>query len=218
MKMPSDLEVLQVCADTYRDDAQWDASWSTNDIQVRARAVGDFDVIAFRGSKSVLDWVRDFQVIPVYHPRLGMVHEGFVQGIEPVVVPRLLKFIQDRNRPYILTGHSLGAARACVVAGLMSITPLFNGSTVPPAAVVLAGCPRPGFKTLSEVINSGGGKVRIYKNRRDPVADVPSLLPFWVKPSADILVDAGDSGEHSLFADHHMPLYLKGVEELLKGQ
>lgn len=216
--MLTGLEIAQVCADTYDSNAKWDGSWSTNDIQVRARTVGDFEVIAFRGSIDAIDWVRDFQVIPIFHPRLGMVHDGFLHGMEVIVIPKLMHYISQSNRPYIITGHSLGAARACIAAGLLAITPFPSGSTIPPAALVTFGCPRPGFRTLSDVIKSSGAQVRIYKNRRDHVAEVPTLLPFWEKPVHDTPIDGGETHERSLFADHHMSLYIEGMKKYLLAQ
>ena len=50
------------------------------------------------------------------HPLLGYCHSGFLEGMDTVADE--LSLAVDKTRPYALTGHSLGAARALVVAAL----------------------------------------------------------------------------------------------------
>src|SRR5438270_6715240 len=116
----------------------WDQAWAREGVQVGLRHVGDTDVIAFRGSVDAQDWLRDFQGWPTLHPRLGYCHSGFLQGMD-TVAEELGMAVAYQARPFILTGHSLGAARALLVAGLFVAQ-----KKMLPSAVVTFGTPKPG--------------------------------------------------------------------------
>lgn len=205
--IPTDLELAQAASDTYDPAAHWDQSWTREDVHVGLRHAGDFDLISFRGSIDEEDWLRDFQGWPKKHPILGYCHSGFLAGMDTVASELVMAISPER--PYALTGHSLGAARALIVAGLLM------WAKKPPALVVTFGTPRPGMAKLSSLLNGGGYPIRHYKNGPDPVADVPlTVPPLWLfqKPKVDTLLDVAPAdGAHDPMHWHHMPLYLEGV-------
>lgn len=207
--MISDLELAQACVDSYDPAAHWDQSWIREDIHVGLRHADVCDVIAFRGSVDEADWLADFNGWPRLHPLLGYCHSGFLTGMDTVADELALA---RTERPVAITGHSLGAARALILAGIW--TALEN----PPAIVVTFGTPRPGMAKLSNILNTGGIALKHYKNGPDPVADVPvTLPPLWLyqKPQPDTPLNvAPDVGAEDPFHWHHAPLYLEGIRRL----
>lgn len=211
MTSPDRLAAVQAAADCYDQTARWDQSWTREDVHVGLRHVAGADVIAFRGSIDEEDWLRDFQGWPRKHPVLGYCHSGFLAGMDTVAA-ELTQAIDASGRPFVVTGHSLGAARALIVAALLTA----GGRK--PVLVETYGTPRPGMERLSQILLGGGYPIRAYKNGPDPVAEVPATIPpllMYRKPVADTLlyVPPQDDAEDP-FHWHHMPLYLEGVRAL----
>jgi hypothetical protein len=208
---PTDLELAQACADTYDPAARWDQSWTREHVHVGLRHAGDHDIVAFRGSIDEIDWIRDFNGWPSKHAVLGYCHSGFLAGMG-TVASELSQAITP-ERPYALTGHSLGAARALIAAGLLT------AAKTPPVLVVTFGTPRPGMAQLTRILNTGGYFIKCYKNGPDPVAEVPvRLAPLWLyqKPVIDTPIEVAPADDaHDPFHWHHMPLYLEGVRRML---
>jgi len=195
-----DSQFAGICAATYDANTAWDVLWTKDNVLVGLKD----NVVAFRGSVTPLDWFRDFMADLYIHPVLGGVERGFSEGADDVfteIVPYL-------NQDTVVCGHSLGAARAIIFAGLMA------AKGIKPAAVVVFGSPRPGLAQLSEIL--AHTVIRSYKNRTDPVTDVP--LPFlgswYVHPCDAIHVNCADPTDFGLLADHHIGLYEKGVQAL----
>jgi len=100
--------------------------------------VGGIDVIALRGSADLDDWMHDFTAIPQWHPQLGFCHAGFLHDMDEV-------FAKARTivgEHVVITGHSLGGARARILAGL------FAYNKLPFDIVCVFGSPKPGFPNL----------------------------------------------------------------------
>jgi len=203
--MITDKDAAQVCVDTYDVSAKWDHQWSEFGVYLYARILGDVLVLAFRGSTTPGDWLRDFFAIPLYTKSLGTVHAGFYRGL-PDAYMEVLDLIKQYTGKTVVTGHSLGAAEALILAGLM-IKNEYN-----PLAVITFGCPRPGFYALSEMLACSGVPIRCYRNGDDPVPLVPHLIPEWIKPVQDTLIyTPPDPNDHEPLHCHHMPLYLAGT-------
>ena len=109
-----------------------------------------------------------------------------------------------------IAGHSLGAARALIAAGLLT------AAKRPPERVLALGCPKPGFQKLSDLILAGGYPVMCVRNGPDPVAAVPLTLPDlpYCKPVADTAIHEPPADPADPFAWHHVQLYLDGVRKL----
>lgn len=173
------------------------------------RAVDGVTDIDLRGSKSPLDWFRDFLAAawqPFGHPQLGAVHAGFYIGM-----PETWAAIRAcTNPPYRVSGHSLGAGRACILAGLMTL------DGMPPGRRTCFGEPRPGMAQLGKLI--ADVPAASYRNgdtfHHDYVTDVPfTILPLlgYVHPFPLTMVCAqpGSAGpqDSGVFEWHHLPLY-----------
>lgn len=162
------------------------------------------DVIVFRGSVTLEDWIADFRAMAI-PTRIGHAHAGFYNGMESVWV-EARPFI---TQPVIVTGHSLGAARADVLCALM----IADGK--PPIARVVFGEPKPGLVDLAQRLSAVPG--RSYRNgdarHHDLVCDVPFSFPplQYAHPTPVIPVSCpprtDDFASWGAFAWHHIELY-----------
>lgn len=205
-----DLDLAGVCLATYslQPIGFWNHLWPTDGSFAAHKRVGATDVIAWRGSETRLDWLDDLTALPTFHPQLGNVHSGFLGG----VLASYAAILPVLGRSVRVVGHSLGAAHAMIFAGLLT------AAGRPPEGVVCFGEPRPGFSELARLLALVS--TRSYRNRMDPVTEVPKLwVPwmgdFFVHPKPLIPVDvAPDADDDGPFADHHMPLYFTAMEGL----
>lgn len=98
-------------------------------------------VIAFRGSRSIQDFVCDAE-FPRTPTSFGGVHYGFYRDIESIM-PRIYStsvdvYSQSYKKPIVITGHSLGGALAILCARALA------ERNVPVLAVYTFGQPRVG--------------------------------------------------------------------------
>ncbi len=195
------------CADLYEGGAGFDALIepdADDGVCVGLRRRGDDDLVVFRGSTTVEDWVRDFLAIPhacARHPQLGDVHAGFMLGMDDAFA-RLLPLL----RPSVwVTGHSLGAARATLFCGLLV------AAGRPPAARVVFGEPRSGCATPDDDSRGrlGGAPIATRAvGRHDLITDVPTEPPFSrVSPLMDVFAPPSPSDPWGIFSYHHIQLY-----------
>jgi len=113
-----------------------------------------------------------------------------------------------------LTGHSLGAARASILAGLM----IQAGH--PPGRLVTFGCPKPGFQMFADIIKPITQVS--YRNgsdgHHDPVTDVPFTFPpeEYVHPvPLTFITQAPDPGDRwGMFAFHGIAYYQRAIRKL----
>lgn len=205
--MISDLEIARLCSAIYTDTSVFDYidDGSKTGIFFGIKKLPDNDVIILRGSVDKEDWLRDFEAVPVFEYGLGYVHEGFNLNLA-----NAHQEINGLVRPHpIIGGHSLGAGRAALLAGRMAI---YNNS---PSHVVLLGCPRAGCQAL--ITATQGVPINSYKNRLDPVTDVPPSLPTF--PCVDIrdFIRVDGMVDYRLgfpWDDHHYDNYLAGMEKI----
>ncbi len=170
-------------------------------------------VIAFRGSTTIEDWLRDFQGLMIQDPELGGVETGFMKGIRDV----LANVGDEINGLYCpklyITGHSLGAARALLFAALVCA----QGHAQAIQKVAVFGSPRPGGVKVLKLLNNV--PVNSYKNGNDLVCDVPfdiqNFAPY-MHPRQLIKVDVPPPEDDSWgpLARHHSELYLAAMRKL----
>jgi lipase (class 3) len=204
--MPSDADLVSLCAKIYQSTDGWDYYDPGPDdgIVWSIKRLDGFDVVVFRGSVTLQDWLRDVQAFAV-PSRIGHVHSGFYAGMEHMwsdLKPML-------EQPAIITGHSLGAARAGVLSALMTV------DHVPPVARVVFGEPKPGLVDFAQLITRTPG--RSYRNGDDTHHDLITDIPFsfppmqYVHPTPIIPVccrpDESEFADLGVFAWHHVPLY-----------
>ena len=206
--MINDLYLARLCALAYDPGASWDHAWTTNSVYVYCRKVNGTYVIVFRGSDNMEDWFDNLKGWPTYHKDLGFCHTGFLEDMD-VVVCEVLALVN--GSPIVITGHSLGAPRALILGGLLTVL------GVKPQSIVVFGEPRPGFAKLKSVLLEGGFPIRSYRNRSDPVWLVPYYLGLYKHPTEPINLNAMDWRDHGIH-DHSIDLYIKGIELLSSSQ
>lgn len=207
--MPTnDHDCAQAVADLYWHPEKLDSIIDLEGVCIGVRNFDDATIICFRGSTTPQDWFRDFQAQMIYHPELGGVEAGFVQGVRAAL---LRCDVRNPINPLWIVGHSLGAARALVAAALLAS----EGLMLPEDQVVTFGSPRPGAQKIKDLL--ANVPIRSYKNLRDPVCDVPFDIPLidpYVHPRDLIHVDAApaDDDPWGIVSDHHAELYLKAMQ------
>lgn len=205
--MPTDLKLAQTCWDLYFDTTKIDTVLDIDGVCVGINHLPDASIICFRGSTTPEDWFRDFQAQMIYDTELSGVECGFIQGIRDIIGKRPAEAIPQK--PVYITGHSLGAARALIFAALETLKGL------PVAGVTVFGPPRPGAQQIKDILASVS--VRCYKNRHDPVCDVPFNIPLFdpythVSDLIPVSVAPPPDDPWGLLADHHMGLYLDAMK------
>lgn len=202
--IPSDLDLARLCADTYSAAPGFDYidAGAETGVWVAVKKLPDVDVIVFRGSDCLEDWLRDFDAAMVYEKGLGLVHAGFSENLD--LAHSNIKAMVRPNP--VITGHSLGAARAAIYSAMR---------TDPPVKVALFGCPRPGAQELTDRLK--GIPITSYKNRADPVTGVPMpvipLLPYVHVRDFTHVDGMVSSGFSDFLKDHHIGCYMKGLEK-----
>jgi hypothetical protein len=207
--IPTDALIASYCGSIYKPIAMlghfdvFDAGLDDGVCWALKKLPG-FDLVVFRGSITLQDWVRDLRALAL-PSRIGHVHVGFYAGMENVWKD-LRPLI---SQPAIVAGHSLGAARAGVMAALMTV----DGA--PPVARVVFGEPKPGLIDFAKIIEKI--PARSYRNgnarHHDLVTDVPFSFPplEFVHPTPIVPVnctpDVSEFEQMGVFAFHHMELY-----------
>ena len=208
--MITDRDIAALCSAIYAYPGDPPPSWDHFDAGLddgvcwALKKLPGADVIVLRGSVTFQDWLRDLRGDPIMTP-LGFVHAGFHAGM----IPMWLEAKAMLSQPAIVSGHSLGAARAGILAGLMTL------DKVTPKARIVFGEPKPGYLELAKIIEATPG--RSYRNgdatHHDLVTDVPfsfpplqyvhptPIIPVTAVPGPDIFATLG------VFAWHHAPLY-----------
>lgn len=165
--MISDLDLARACQAAYHEPPTLPVPPTETDVRITS--TDDGAIVAFRGSASAEDWLRDFMAEPIVdraHPQLGPCHAGFLDGAESVATA-IGQAVG--NRPFWLTGHSLGGALALGVGALL----LLAGQKA--QAIVTFGAPRFGGDRFVAAI--APLPVRQWHRGNCPVVLVPFDLP-----------------------------------------
>jgi lipase (class 3) len=217
----SDLEIAQLLQQLYSGSTGFDhyePGSGGSGICWALKKTSDTDIILLRGSTTFQDWARDLIALaaPFSHSVFGPVHPGFEIGMERAW-ENISGYVDPRpgRRPWIVAGHSLGAGRAAI------LTALAVECAQAPAARVVFGEPKPGFKRLAEYI--AHVPARSYRNTgevsgrsgHDLITDVPLSFPpeEYVHDSSLIDVSAPPAAGDNWgpFAYHHMELYVSAL-------
>jgi hypothetical protein len=197
-----------LCNDLYAGADGFVQVWTQDDVVVGLARVDGADVLVLRGSMTAEDWLRDFEAVPEWHPQLGYCHSGFLRGMDDV-------FASARaivGPAVAITGHSLGGARARILAGLFAV----NG--LPVAQLCTFGAPKPAFVNLARIIQKSGMVHSSYRNRRDVVPTVPlTVWPFFefVHSEDWTACDAAPEATNlEPLRDHSCALYVKALTTL----
>lgn len=136
-------------------------------------------LLVFRGTKTPQDWMTDAACTPIRFdavfagaPSIGEIHTGFahclVEGLERIILPLSHR---DRNKPLLITGHSLGGALAALSGVCFEVLV----SPVPSVSCIYTfGQPRIGLRNFSEEYERRlGGKLVRFVNKEDVVPRIP---------------------------------------------
>jgi hypothetical protein len=205
---PSDSDLVDASAATYVPGAI--PAISANGVSIFVTKSNDLNVVAIEGSHDVQNWLSDFLALEVRgighpmtsHPDLGWIHAGFMLDAM-LVLPSVRTIAQDG--PYAICGHSLGAALALLLGGLLTVeglAPMRLGAFAPP---------RVGGEQFANVIKSV--PFCAYRFGCDIVPEVPFTLatfPYIQVP----LIEIGVDSKLDRFACHNISNYVAAVHSL----
>lgn len=199
--MQLDVDCAVYCYSSYWKTDVFDRVLTAGDVWCGIKHVAGQTVIACRGSTTLEDWMRDFKCEMVFDAELGYVEKGFMEGVH-ATIEEIVKL--DIKTPIIITGHSLGAAHAVLIAALLTTEGYFVSD------LVLFGCPRPGSAGLRELIEHLN--IRSYRNGNDPVTHVPPCtadMPYAdIAPFIEIKSEPIQGDMWFLMKEHHLQAYL----------
>lgn len=219
--LPSNYDVAQLCLGIYRyagvPSVAFDHFDAGEDDGVcwAVKRLEACTVVVLRGSTTPHDWLDDFAAAPI-QTRVGTVHAGFHDGLEHMWGD--LRRLLEVDRPVIVTGHSLGAARASILTALM----LADG--VVPARRVVFGEPKPGFDDHTRLVAGAPGfsYCNGAHDHDDLVCEVPFTLPPLFRftrasPLIAISNAPAPNDRWGIFAFHHMQLYAADKDGQLRA-
>lgn len=180
-------------------------------------------LIGIRGTQNLSDLLEDTHIAQVPftttfttkgntgHP---MCHQGFL-NVHNQIKNQVINQIHDETQ-IILTGHSLGAAVACLLG--MTIKMIFPSIQV---GVVAYACPRLGNKDLCDTLNNNIQIIRI-RNDSDAVPNFPSAVsPNEDDPTQPWLYFHAENQQvlfndnwKSVMNNHLIPVYLNFMNNL----
>ncbi len=146
-----------------------------NDTQGFVAGAEEMVIVSFRGTQSndIWDWMTDADIVLRPFPA-GLVHRGFYHALDDVwdEMNAAIKKFQDKAQSLWFTGHSLGAALAC-----MAVARLVFERHTPINGLYTFGQPRTGdFVFSSDFDHEFGDKTFRFVNHRDIVTRVPLRL------------------------------------------
>ncbi len=200
------LQSAQLASATYAGvPADWDRLIQTGDFVGGLKTIDGAQVLAIRGILTAADWMHDAEAWPEWDREIGFVHAGFLADVDDA----LAQIEPLLTGPLTIQGHSLGGARARIVAAKL----LVRGKAV--ARVCTFGSPKPGFANVARILQKSGCEHVSYRNRNDPVPLVPGILPDWVHPEPWIAMNEAPGGDVlEALRDHSMDLYMRGAAKV----
>lgn len=178
-----------------------------NSIRIFQSKVDGLNLIGVEGTHNAVGWGLDFFVIPTRdheaasHPNLGFLHAGFYAA--SLLAMSTIRALVGQE-PYGIYGHSLGAAEALLIGGLL----IDDG--LPPVRIGAFAPPRVGGEAFVSIVKPYASA---YRYADDPVP----LAPFWTKrfPYEQVeLNKLGKSIGWIKFTDHHIDNYVEAISKL----
>ena len=185
-----------------------------NHVVWGAKHIDGIWYIALRGSTIPLDWLRDFAARPTWRVDIGWCHHGFQVGLAEAWMEIKAFTHCTVATQFFFIGHSLGAARATLLAAIA----IADGATV--VGRVCWGEPRPGFEKIAGIVNKGlEGKPNLsfvngMSGEHDLVTDVPTRWPLKYRHVNDLIPVTAPppaNDRWGLLKYHHMELYASGM-------
>lgn len=137
-------------------------------------------IVAFSGTDAVSkkNWIEDFDfpLIPYVHCKSCMVHNGFYLTMLSVIgqIKEAISLYQSihKDAKISVTGHSLGAALACLTIAELSADDSFKSSMITTGHYIF-GSPRVGNHAFAEWFASTASLTYRMVHGKDPVVHVP---------------------------------------------
>jgi hypothetical protein len=205
--MLTDLQICDLLQAQYDADSTKFNVWAPyGEVSWALLHDSDHDLLCFEGSHDLPDWQRDFKAEMIQVEGLGGVHAGFYSGllgVQNAILPLLQK-----DKPTVISGHSLGAGEAHIFTGMLAKAGLTQLETVG------FGSPLPGDQQLSDVIAPFSN--RSYWNYKNPlehdfVGDVPISIPderyVVPHPRIEVCQPPVHPDPWLALAWHHLSLY-----------
>jgi Lipase (class 3) len=199
------LMLAQLSDQIYDSLNGFDHSFSLNDVVVGHKIIDGADVFVIRGSLTADDWMHDAEAIPVWHSSLGFCHSGFISGMDDCYT-WAKSVITDLSAGIFITGHSLGGARARLLAAM------FVCDKIPVDTLCVFGSPKPAFINVARIIQKSGMNHYSFRNRNDIVPTMPCILPMWEHTEQYEVVNCCPaSDDFSPLRDHSCKLYVQAL-------
>ncbi len=181
----------------------WNA---TSQVQgyVAYEAAANLTVVAFRGSVGTLNWIEDFDFSLVPHPACAAcrVSKGFSVDTYSTIVADVRAGLAAVRAavgpsPVLLTGHSLGAALAELLAYDLATAAAAAGPPAALAAVITFGKPRVGNAAWAQAwaaaLRSATPLAYRVTHYEDPVPHLPLELMGFSHPPTEVCVAGGEA-------------------------
>lgn len=187
-------------------DGVFDRVLQYEDATACLKRVDDTLVIAMPGTEDFANVMSDLEIEPYHHPVLGEIHMGFYKPI-PGLGALLLPYLQN-GLAISIAGHSLGAARAALLACWLKI----SGITVDQLS--LYACPRIGTHIIEDYLLANIPNGISFVNGIDPVPDLPPEYdsPY---PAIKVIADPGGVADIDPARWHSCALYREAITKEL---
>ena len=184
-------------------------------------ASSDSDVVvAIRGTQGVLEWLMDSQFVPIPFPFLaaGRTEKGFTRfystfrtGPSPAH-PRVIDALRSLSaggtvKTLRITGHSLGAALATLLALDVAGNGVFAGPTVYTFA-----SPKVGDKVFAGTYDDLVPTSFRVSNLNDIVPHLPPRLAGYIHVDAEVPINSDDHSKHTVACWHALLTYLNTLD------
>jgi triacylglycerol lipase len=164
-------------------------------------------VIACRGTNTLEEWATDAEINgKVPFKDWGLVHKGFYDIFESALPEISTALLSYPGKPIILTGHSLGAAVATLLAVELHLR---NPSA--DISLVTFGSPKVGDSTFTKPFNESKIKSCRIFNSLDHIPQLPPALlgiPKYRHIDEPLYFT---SNEHGLIENHRLTTYIEAL-------
>jgi predicted lipase len=173
-------------------------------------------VVAIRGTQGVFEWLMDAHFLPVPFPFLaaGSTEQGFTSFYstlrtgpnvaQPRVIDALRALVAGGSvKTLRITGHSLGAALATLLAIDVAGNGVFPGPTVYTFA-----SPRVGDKVFAGTYDGLVPNSWRIANLNDIVPHLPPALAGYIHVDAEYPINSDDNSKHTVPCWHALGTYL----------
>lgn len=176
------------------------------DCQVLIVDKKDKYVLAFRGSESITDWTMNFKISKEDFHGMSYVHSGFMNQYNSVRLQILKTINQDREKPILCCGHSLGGALSTICA--LDLSLLTQRENV---SCVTFGSPRVGDKYFRNVFATHVKKSFRICNSFDMIPHLPLRIHY---KHVNKYICIKSEFSWNIFKYHSMDTYRKTIRNM----